>query len=479
MFNQTRRFFKVSTSFLWIGQLVAQGKRQGDFSVVGEKINKMVCKLGPTFVKLGQMLSLRTDLIPSALADELRGLLDKGRKVPIKSIERVFKEEFDLTPQEAFEEFNPEPLAVASLAQVHSAKHKGRRVVVKVQKPKIRELIEADLALTKFALLFFPAFSKRSKRTKALLKRIISEFFDWMTHELDYRLEALHLSRVDKNFAENEFVVIPDVFYGFSSKKVLTMEYIEGASLNEIFNNVKNLASQKVIDYKGIKLNKREFLQKTVDVIFKQIFEDGYFHADPHPANLIITKKGQLAYIDFGVVGVLDPRLKQKVLELFEAVVDRDVVGTSESFVNLDEVKGHVDLPVIQKRVRELLNKIKTGSVLEMTAAEVFHKLIDIALECNVELPMSFAILGKTLLAYDGDIRQADPQFDIIEAFKERMEKAGVKGLLRKFTPITVRDLLRQSRGLPQEVVSLLRKLSQEGIEITVRFAPTSGPKLS
>lgn len=441
--------------------------------MVGGKINKIVAGLGPTFVKLGQMLALRTDLIPSALADEFRKLLDQGRKLPVRRVEHVFKEEFKVSPQEAFTDFNPEPLAVASLAQVHAAKYKGRKVAVKVQKPKIKQVIEADLGLIKWAFRFFPAFTKRQKKTKRLLKTITSEFFNWMTHELDYRLEALHLSKVDSNFAENDFVVIPDVFYDFCSKKVLTMEFIEGVSLNELFGNVKDLATREIIEYKGIKVKKQEFLQKTVDVVFKQIFEDAYFHADPHPANIFITKKGKLAYIDFGVVGVLDPRLKQKVLELFAAVMDRDVERTSESFIDLDEVKGHKDLPVIQKRIRDLLNKLKTGTVLEMTAAEVFYRLINIALDCNVELPLSFAILGKTLLAYDSEIRLIDPTFDIIEAFRERVEGGTALGFIKKITPISVQDILRQSKGLPKEIISLLRKLSKEGVEVTVRFSPT------
>lgn len=473
MFKKTRRFFKVSSSFFLIGRLVLYGKKRGDFTLVGGKINRIVSGLGPTFVKLGQMLALRTDLIPSAIADEFRKLLDKGRKLPVKLVENVFKEEFKVSPQKAFDDFDPEPLAVASLAQVHRAKYKGRNVVVKVQKPNIKQVIDSDLALINLALRFFPAFTEKSKKTKRLLKKIVSEFFDWMTHELDYRLEALHLSRIDSNFAENDFVVIPDVFYDFCSKKVLTMEFIEGVSLNEVFDAVKDLAVQKFIVCKGIKVNKQEFLQKIADVIFQQIFKDGYFHADPHPANLFITKKGKLAYIDFGVVGVLDPRLKQKILELFAAVMDRDVERTSESFVDLDEVKGHADLSVIQKRIRELLNKFKTGSVLEMTAAGVFYRLIDIALDCNVELPLSFAILGKTLLAYDSEIRVIDPQFDIIEAFRKKVEESSGLGFLKKFTPVSVQDLLRQSKGLPQEALSLLRNLSKDGVEITVRFGPT------
>lgn len=474
MFAKTRRFFKISSSLLLIGQLVVRGKRQGDFSVVGVKINKVISGLGPTFVKLGQMLALRTDLIPSDLADEFRKLLDEGKKLPIKTIERVFEKEFKILPQKAFTDFNPEPLAVASLAQVHTAKYKGRKVVVKVQKPKIKQIIEADLGLIKWAFHFFPVFTKKQRKTKRLLKTIVSEFFNWIIHELDYRLEALHLARVDANFAGNDFVVIPDVFYDFSSKKVLTMEFIDGVSLNEVFSNVKDLSTQDVIAYKGIKVNKQEFLKKTVDVIFQQIFKDAYFHADPHPANIFITKKGQLAYIDFGIVGVLDPRLKQKILELFAAVMDRDVERTSESFIDLDEVKGHVELPVIQKRIRDLLNKFKTGTVLEVTAAEVFYRLINIALDCNVELPLSFAILGKTLLAYDSEIRMIDPTFDLIEAFRERVETGTALGFIKKITPISVQDILRQSRDLPKEVLSLLKKLSREGVEVTVRFGPKS-----
>src|SRR3989344_8710220 len=225
------RLFKIiKNGFLLFKEIHKAEKQHISYKVVGPKINALLSDLGPTFIKFGQMLSLRADLINSNLADELRKLLDHGSIVEENDVNSLFKSELGKNPDEIFESFNPHPFAIASLSQVHLARLEGRTLAVKIQKPGIRTIIHKDLFLARklLNLAKLCSFSKSKRELVRLFRISIDEFFKWIEHELDYRLEILNITRIKNNFSAVKFFKAPEVIHELSGKMILSMEYIEG-----------------------------------------------------------------------------------------------------------------------------------------------------------------------------------------------------------------------------------------------------------
>lgn len=477
--NQLKRFIELQNSFFAIFRLIKKAKKDGaDYSLVGPSIVKILDKLGPTFIKFGQMLSLRPDIIPPDLANELRKLLDHGSVVEKKYIIKLFKKEFNKEPKKIFDTFEDSPFAVASLAQVHKATYRGKTLAVKIQKPKINDLIEKDLKIIKLILTIAYKINKKLKKLEPIINMSLLEFNKWLGHELDYRLEALNMERINKNFEGVKYFKVPKVELSLSTKKILTAEYIEGISLNEIFDNLPNLAGEKMINYKNIKISKKTFIENSINIIFKQIFEDGFFHADPHPGNVIITPAKAIAYIDFGIIGALPPRFIKTLIEVLSGITQRDVEKIAQALISLDEIKGHNNLAEIENKIRSFLNQWQSGSVMEMTTAEIFFELVKIALESKIELPLSLVIVGKTLLEYDGSLRKIDPSLDLINYFRPLVEKKyGLSSSLEKSLPTSIHELLENIETFPSKLQSLIKNLAHDGIELTVRFGPIKNNK--
>ncbi len=441
----------------------------------GENINRLLTELGPTFVKMGQMLSLRPDIIPPDLTDELRKLLDHGSPSPIAAVRELFREDVGKYPEDVFDTFEPEPFAVASLAQVHHATLGKKKLAVKIQKPFIEERIAGDLKAMRL-FLSLASWIPRVGRKRKPIDDAIEEFFDWLKHELDYRIEALNISRIRKNFTRVKYFRAPEVVYELSHKRVLVMEFMDGVSLNEVFDNVPDLAITATVKCNGVSFAKKAFLEHASSVVFKQVFEDGFFHADPHPANIMVAKGGILTYIDFGIVGIIQPALHVKLVALLRGVVDRDVDEIVTALAALDEIEGHDDKPAIEARVRKLLDEWQGGTIVEMSVATLLYRLAHIGYESGINPPLAFIVLTKTLVEYEGDLQRFDPSFDFLASFKEHISKMGAAGvrkvLGKKPLALTVEELLHDLTALPEEAHHILHELKQDGMEMTVRFGP-------
>jgi len=244
-------------------------------------------------------------------------------------------------------------------------------------------------------------------------------------------------------------------------------------SFNEIYNEVPDLARKKIIIYKNITFNKDTFTKRMIQIIFKQVFEDGYFHADPHPAKIFLTTEGKIAYIDFGIIGVLTPQLQKMLLSVLASIITRDVEKIASSLIELDEIQGHDSLQEVEAKIRKFIVNWQTGSVLEMSLAEVFSRLINIALESKIDLPQSFVVIGKTILEYDGDLRRCDPELDLVEELRPHIEKVyRIKDFTNYAPAFTIKELLKEIGKLPKEAGRLVHQLADDGIEFTVRLGP-------
>ncbi len=460
------RLFKIIKNGVLIFKEIHKAEKdKSSYKNAGPKINALLSDLGPTFIKFGQMLSLRADLISPSLADELRKLLDHGSVVKESDINSLFKSELGKDPIEIFDSFEPHPFAVASLSQVHFAKLDGRTLAVKVQKPKIKAIINKDLSLAKkiLSLAKILTFSKSKRELVELLGVSIEEFFKWIEHELDYRLEILNITRIKKNFSGVSFFKAPEVIHSLSGKLILTMEYLEGVSLNTLIDSVPGLGNAEIIKYKNIHCSKKVFIKQMLDIVFKQVFQDGYFHADPHPANILLTHKNDIAFIDFGVIGVLPTYLKGFLVEILSGIMERDVKKVSRNLIELNEVEIDPSISEIEKKVRILLNDWQTGSVLEMSMAEVFYRLLFIAQGSGIEVPLSSFVLGKTILEYDGLLRKFDPEMDILNSLKTYVEKNSPFDI--KDISTTIEGFLNHPEDLPETVLNFAKQLTEEGVK--------------
>lgn len=469
---KTKRFFQILGACFAIYKIL---KKEKDLQVAGTQINMILEQLGPTFIKFGQMLSMRSDMIPDQLANALRQLLDHGQAIELNRAEEMFQNEFKKPLREQFESFESTPFAVASLSQVHKAKFKGQVVAVKFQKPDIEKIILEDLAIIRKVVTLIGSLPFSGLRNyKTFATSAVEEFFKWIKRELDYRLEALNITRIGGNLKEIEYFVAPGVIYELSSQRILTMSYIDGVSLNTIFDKSPNQASSETIEYSGIKLSKKEFISRMISIVCKQIIEDGYFHADPHPANILLTLDHKIAYVDFGITGALSPKLRESILAVILSMMERDVPATAKNLMALDEIDGSDKLENIETGVRSIFDGWQSGSVIEKTTAELFFKLLLLARDSKIDLPLTVLIIGKTLLEYDGVLRKFDPQLDIMQAVRDLMKTKSANPLekIGEYIPGSIKELVEKN-GIADEIKDLAGKLLGDGIDFSVHFGPS------
>jgi ubiquinone biosynthesis protein len=315
-------------------------------------------------------------------------------------------------------------------------------------------------------------FSKTDKNILRILKISTDEFFKWIEHELDYRLEALNITRIKNNLAELEFFEAPEVLHPFSTKLILTMDYIDGVSLNTLINFIPDLPYTPTIKYKNINCNKAVLIKEFVEVVFHQVFKDGYFHADPHPANILLTPKNHIAFIDFGIVGALQPHFRETLTTILTGMVERDVKKVSRAFIDFNQSGSTIEMSKVERGVSSVLDDWQTGSVIEMTMAEVFYRLLIVAQEAKIEVPLSVFILGKTVLEYDGLLRKFDPGMDILESLKSYVAGEGTLFGLKEI-PIAIEDVLKHPENLPADVLKLTEQLAKDGVEFVSHFLPS------
>src|SRR3989338_3641452 len=267
-------------------------------------------QLGPTFIKFGQLLSLRPDLIPPEFVTEFEKMQDHVSIIPFSQIQPVIEQELQRPLHKLFSSFDQKPIASASIAQVYKARIGNKIVAVKVQRPAIRETIKTDIELMyKIAeLLENHVPDLRNYH----LPTLIHEFEKWTIKELNFKIEAHYAERIADNNKTNKLVKIPVIYQKYSTERVLVMEFIDGIPLHDI----------KLLQKKGI--NIRTVLKNGFEVFLKQVFIDGLFHADPHPGNILVMKGGRIALIDFGIVGQFDRKLKENTLDLFRTIIESD-----------------------------------------------------------------------------------------------------------------------------------------------------------
>ena len=364
--------------------------------------------LGPTFVKLGQILSTRRDLLPPELIAELETLQDDVPAMAGDIVRETITAELGHDVDELFDDFALEPLACASIAQVHAACLRGsqERVVVKVQRPNLREQIEADLEIMRYLAealeLNFPEAALYAP------VGIVSQFERAIRKEIDFHNELENIARFQANFSGVDGVHFPATYRELSGARVLTMERIEGVKLSGI--------AESNVDVDGV-------VRRGIDAVLKMIFEDGFFHGDLHPGNLLVREDGTLCFLDFGLCGRLTPRQRDDLVDMMVALAARDYPGLARMYWRLGgRAAGAAGYAEFESDVVECLERrFSDKKISEIELAAFFRDLIEIALAHRVSMPPDYTMTFKAIITMEGIAKQLVPDLDIIEVARPRV----------------------------------------------------------
>lgn len=357
-------------------------------------------ELGPTFVKLGQVLSTRPDLLPPSYINELTRLQDDVPPAPWEEVREVLTAAYGRPPEEVFVSIDPTPIAAASLAQVHGATlGHGTQVVVKVQRANIRHTIETDLEI----LADLAGGAQHTPLGRFYdLPAMVEDFANTLRNEMNYHREARNADQFRESFKGMSFVCIPRVYWVYTTERVLVMERISGIKID-------NIAAMDAagVDRKAVALH-------SAQVIIKEVLEDGFFHADPHAGNFVVMMPGEVfGAMDFGMVGYLSERLRLGLLRLYAAAVEMDATAVVDQLIPLGAVSEEVNRVRLAQDITRLLGKYRGMTLKEIRAKEVLTDISPIAFRHRLRLPTDLWLLGKTLTMMEGMGLQLDPDFDM------------------------------------------------------------------
>lgn len=422
-----------------------------------ERIRMILEELGPTYIKFGQLLSNRKDLLPEELAMELARLQDDTNPLSKEAILEVIEEEYQKKPEEIFKYFNYEPLASASIAQVHRAElPTGDPVVIKIQRPNIRKKIMADIKIM-------------NDLAKMIIKRypeagviqpleLIKSFEASILNELDFTKEAINIRRFAKNFREVDNIYVPLVYRDFCTEKIICMEYIEGIKASEKEELVE--AGIDIIDvsYKG------------TDLFFKQIFDHGFFHADPHPGNLYVLYNGKICYLDYGMMGNLMPEEREDLGELLINLYTKNIKKLGHVIQKITNHQPLEDTAGFERDLFELVEEYEDISLKDVHLSEIIERFRLILYQHNIPLPPNFYLLLRAMVIIEGVGYHLNPDFDIMKNLKPYAEEL----MIRKYNPVKLaREMISSFEnfsvmltGFPQDFREIVKKIKKGKLHI-------------
>ncbi len=375
-----------------------------------QKVVMMLQELGPTFVKLGQVLSTRPDLIPKDYIEELKKLQDNVAPFSFKEAKNQMEEDLGDKTDHIFLSIEEKPLAAASIGQVHRAVLKnGQEVVVKVRRPGIDKIITADLEI----MLNLARLAEKHIPEVRIYDPVgkIEEFADAMHKELDFTREGFNIDKFRQNFEGDETIYVPKVFWEATAQKILTIEYIKGYKVTELDEITNNNLDRKQVAVNGAK------------AMMKQIFIHGFFHADPHPGNIIIRPDGKIVFIDFGIVGRIDKYTKNKLADLIIGIINKDTKKIISVLLELSQVEQELNISEIEMDVEDLLDRYYGKDLKNIDMSKLLSEVFAIVAKYKIILPSNFTLLLKSLITIEGVGLELDPDFNIFETAKPFVNK--------------------------------------------------------
>ncbi|MCM8771796.1 MAG: AarF/ABC1/UbiB kinase family protein [Candidatus Omnitrophica bacterium] len=375
------------------------------------RIKKILEELGPTYIKMGQILSTRPDLVPLEYIKELEKLQDEVKEEDFEVMKKTIENEIGNKIENIFEEFEPVPIASASLSCVYKAKYKGEYVAVKVQRPNIKEQIYTDIQILYDIAELIEKFIEGSELYQPL--KIVQEFEKSIKKELNFLIECKNIEAMREKI-KDERLLIPYVYKELCTEKLLILEYIDGIKISKVDEWSKYVDKMKV-------------LKNGIDIILKQIFEVGFFHGDPHPGNIFILKDGRIALIDFGIVGKLDDEKKYYLLNLITGIIK----GRSDKIISTLKAMGSIDrktdIEELKNEIEDVIDTYKNVPLKNIKIGEIIETGFDVMRKHKVKIPVSFSLIGKSMITLEGICHFIAPEFRLIDSiepiFLEFLEK--------------------------------------------------------
>jgi ubiquinone biosynthesis protein len=415
-------------------------------------------ELGPTFIKLGQFMSSRPDVFPIEYLDELQKLQDRVPPVPADQAMATLAAEMPRPPEELFASVSSTPKASASLAQIHTARLKGgAEIVLKIQRPGVRQLIELDINLMYSVANLLDKYSKWAEAFS--FTSFVKEFQRVIIAELDFMKEGENIERLAKNLKYFDHIRLPEVYWPYSTDKVLALEKIEGARLDDY------KLSERLI-------TRRHLAEEILEAYLKQIIEDGFFHADPHLGNVLFEPEGSVALIDLGIVGNLDSDMKFQVGQMLLSFANQEADKVTAVMMRVGDPVNTVDLKALELAVREVVNKYHFMKAGDLSLGRALVDLARVATAHKLRMPHNFNLLGKTLFYVDVLIKKLAPELDYFDFVKRSTQRVFANLWQSQFnlgrlteSALEVNRLVLDS---PNRLNLILDKLVRD--EFTIRF---------
>ncbi|HEY2435708.1 MAG TPA: AarF/ABC1/UbiB kinase family protein [Solirubrobacteraceae bacterium] len=436
------------------------GREPPEVHTEPEKLRLALEELGPTFIKLGQLLSTRADLLSDDYRSELSKLQDAAPAVPSEAVQEIVERELHAPANTVFASFEAMPLACASVGQAHAATlHDGTDVVVKVRRPNVVEDMEQDLEI----LQNFAARASRHSKVAARhdVVGLADEFVTTLRAQLDYLQEARNAERFSANFAGDPRVQIPRVFPDLTTSRVITLERIRGMKITDL----------TALDEAG--LDRHELANRTALITAKMIFEDGFFHADPHPGNFFIEPTGRIGVIDFGMVGTLDDRLRDQLSRLLNGFLRQDPGRLADALLAPGISTGEVDRARLREDLANLLSRQTGRSLGEISLRSAFGEILEIVRRHRLRVPPDLSLLFTMLIIAEGVAAAVDPGFGFAEALAPYARSHLLSGLTatdvrRRLEQFGI-DLAELTAELPARLDRITEAIDTGGLEVHVR----------
>ncbi len=434
LLDKQKRFFKKEK---------LDRKRSIMYAKQAKFFTETATEMGGLIIKLGQHISARVDVLPREYTAELSKLQDSVAPVPLKQAMAVIEAELGKSVADIFAELNETPIGAASLGQVYKATLKtGQAVAVKVLRPNIDQIIEIDLKSLQVAIQLLKRYTKINQFMN--LNDIYDEFDDVLRDELDYEIEASNLEKFQLHFLANDDIIVPHVHPEYSTKKVLTMDYIDGVKINEF----------EKLDEWGI--DRKRIAEIFFTAYVQQVVVDGFFHADPHPGNILVQKDGRVAFIDFGMMGSITSQMKEQLFNVIMAVYLRDINGAIEALQKLHFLRSDVDLTVLSKSLHLLFDQIMGKDVdLQMfQQADFQEELREFLYDQPFQIPSRTTFLGKAVITVFGVCSSLYPTFDFVKTGKPYIED-----MMKKDFGTTFKLLLDQGTTIVKGIIPTSKKI--------------------
>ena len=430
-------------------------------ATTARRFRETLAELGPTFIKLGQILSSRPDILPADFIAELSHLQDRAAPMPVQTVFELIEKGLGRSAPQLFASIDPEPMASASIAQVHRARlASGEDVVVKVQRPGIEEQIRSDTDLLFYLARFLEGVIEETGIYTPT--GIVTEFRNAMLLELDFENEARNIEEFARNHADRPYVVIPKLYGDLSSRTVITLQELKGVKLKTVLESGQSAG-----------IDRQQLARHVLEASFQQLFKDGLFHGDPHPGNIIVMEGNRIGLLDFGLVGRLTKQMQESMIVLVLAISLRDPDTVARLLYKVGVADQRINLHHFRQEIHDILERYLGRKLSEVDPGVLMSELVDLAMKYKIKIPKEYAVLSKASATTEGIVRQLDPELDVTQAALPYAKQL----LYDRYSPASMSGgflrVLLQLQGFlqdtPQQLAQILMDLEGGKFNVNVR----------